>query len=274
MTLLELIITFVLGAIVIGPVVGVAYFVMKRREPVIESAEASKQLRIFRSVLADDWASASEVVINPQTSPGFPVGYEEQIANCDGYGWGGGPIRVAMVTSYPVVGYTGSPLVSRSTKLRILYREVPRPDGTITLRRQVCRHRTNEYNNDWSPTAVPGGVVEKDWKATWRTGGRTDEYWFQTDAPGSPTVAIGSDEVMLDHVRAMVLPAAGAAPAGHGCNTTANYNTTPPVPCDMNVTVVGIDENNINTTFTPGSPHASTAQRSTLRLHQQVGPLS
>lgn len=270
MTLVEVLIVVALAAIVLAPVTGIAYLVLRRSKPNQESAEASKQLRMFRTVLADDWASASEIVINPQPHPGAPAGYTEEIANCGGLGYGGGAIRIALTTSYRVSGWPPSSPQSRSTPLRILYREVQKPDGTIQVNRQVCRHKINQINDDFSVAGDPGGVDPSVWRPTWRTGGRTDEQWAQTDAPGSPLFSIGKDQVLLDSVRALVLPPDGAPPTGHGCNTTP---VAPFVPCDMNVTVIGVDGDR-QKPFDPNNPYSSTAQRSTLRLHQMVGPVS
>lgn len=277
LTIIELLIVVALAAIVLGPVVGVAYVVMKRSKPTEESAEASKQLRMFRTVLADDWASASEIVINPQTTSGLPATYEEQIANCGGSGYGGGPIRIALVTSYTVSGWPPSASAPIPIRLRILYREKPNPDGTVQIRRQVCQHKTNEFKDNlnsektaFEANAVPGDVDPSIWKPTWRTGGRTDESWPDSGGPGAKVVKIGSNQVLMSSVRGFVIPPAGPAPSGHACNPTP---IAPFVPCDMSVTVIGVDGDRYKP-FDPHNPYLSTAQRSTLRLHQMVGPMS
>ncbi len=209
LTLIELLIVTALAAIVLGPVVGVAYTVMHRTKPTKESSEASKQLRVFRTVLADDWASASEIVIDPASV----------YVNCSGPSFGTGLIRIAMATSYKVDG----------KQLRILYRQVANTDGTVRIKREVCEH--------------PG---------TWGYGGHTN------------VAPLGRNAILLKQVRALVIP------TGHGCNTS----TAPPFPaCDMNVTVIGADGNR-QVPFNPFSPYTSDAQRSTVRLHQMVGPVS
>lgn len=229
LTLVELLIVVALSAIVLGPVVGVAYTVMRRTKPTQDSSEASKQLRVFRTVLADDWASAAQIVVDP---PVNMIGWPATNASCNGGGYTVAPtkVRIALVTSY-TVPYGGS-----SYRLRIHYRETPNPDGTVKLDRQVCRHNVNGTDS----------------LGPWELGGR----------PGDGPVY--RDDVQLDRVRALVIP------TGHGCNT----NTALPIPaCDMNVTVIGADGDR-DKPFDPNNPYRSDAQRSTVRLHQMVGPVS
>jgi len=229
LTLIELLIVTALAAIVLGPVVGVAYTVMHRTKPTKESSEASKQLRTFRTVLADDWASAAQIVVDP---PVNGIGWPATNASCNGGGYTVAPtrVRIAIVSSYLV------PDDGVNRRLRIQYRETPNADGTIRLDRQVCRHNAD------------GG----DQLGAWQLGGRpTDGSLYR-------------DDVQLKRVRALVIP------TGHGCNTTT---VAPIQACDMNVTVIGADGNR-QVPFNPFSPYTSDAQRSTVRLHQMVGPVS
>lgn len=217
LTMIELLITIILAGMVLGPIVGIGFYVMRQYRPTVDAAKSSKQLRLFRTVIADDWASAAQIVIDP---PGPPLTIDSQ---CNGQGYGTDPVRVALVTSYLVDG----------KRLRILYRQIPNPDGTFRLTRQVCEHR-----------ATATGV--------WQLGGRAESGPY------------GRIDVLLKKFRALVIP------TGHGCSTSI---APPFVPCDMNITAIGIDGDR-TTPFNAGSPFSSTAQRATVRLHQQVGPVS
>lgn len=230
LTMIELLITIVLAGLVLGPIAGVAYLVLRQTKPTTESAKASKQLRLFRTVLADDWSSAAQIAIDP---PLWTPSTTQNQATCNGDAFTVAPtkIRIAMITSYQVDGY----------RLRILYRETPNADGTIRVQRQICRHNASD------------GAL-----GAWGLGGRSTD---------GPTYRL---DTLLPRARALILP------SGSGCNTTppgAAGPFAPFPPCDMNVTVIAADGDQKNP-FNAGSPFSSTAQRSTVRMHQQAGPLS
>ena len=80
-TLIEVLITVVLGSLVLVPLFGLVVQVMRQRSPTVESAAASKQLSIFRSVLASDWSSAEVILIDP------PVSLAQPYLQCNGQGY-------------------------------------------------------------------------------------------------------------------------------------------------------------------------------------------
>lgn len=237
-TVIELLITVALASLVLIPLFGLVNQVLRQRQPVEESAAASKQLSIFRTTLAADWASAKAIVLNPS--------YPENEVYCNGPGFNQGPIRIAMLNSVKKTAQVNG--VDVTYDERILYQERDNGDGSVSIYRLVCRHNLGKHPDDL--------------REAWRTGERADEV--NTIAPGvpsqNPPIPIGRTWRMLDRVRAVVFP------SPHTCRTV----THAPFPkCDVNMTIVGIDEKYPYQPFNPSSPYATTAQRATLRLFQQ-----
>ena len=97
---------------------------------------------------------------------------------------------------------------------------------------------------------------------------------------GTAHLAVTVDEEGIARIRDVFrvsAPVAGRVerlPVEVGDKVHRNTTTVAPIQaCDMNVTVIGADGNR-QVPFNPFSPYTSDAQRSTVRLHQMVGPVS
>ena len=63
LTIIELLIAISVGTIVLLPMFGLVTLIIQRQEPTIKSANASKQLRLFRTTMEKDWAAAKVIKI-------------------------------------------------------------------------------------------------------------------------------------------------------------------------------------------------------------------
>lgn len=121
-TVIELLIVVVIGAMVLVPVFGLLTFTIRRHEPVRTMNDQASQLRLFRSYLARDWASARLIKANSS----WPY------LECNGAMWGVGETKIAMLTT---------------DYKRILYKEVQ--DGShVDIVRLECAHQSSYPQSD------------------------------------------------------------------------------------------------------------------------------
>jgi hypothetical protein len=158
LTIVELLLAISVGTIVLLPMFGLVTLIIKRQEPTIKSANASKQLRLFRTTMEKDWAAAKVIKIGVIQ------------ANAAGVECNGGDMTSILVTpTWPVVGPRIAIQTSGANSKRIIYNTRPNTTlGGIDILRRECFHNTD----------IIGGLDY------WRTGTRV------TDPGGSQVVIV------------------------------------------------------------------------------------
>jgi prepilin-type N-terminal cleavage/methylation domain-containing protein len=217
LTLVELLVAIAVGTIVLLPMFGLVSVIIKRQQPTIKSANASKQLRLFRSTLATDWAAAKVI----KTGVNQTVLPHVATVECNRGSYSSYPSS----TPWPVVG----PLISIQTfdtrypSKKIVYNKVPNPTlGGYDIVRRECSHRTE----------VVDGLTK------WTLGG-LEEHSLE------PPAAV----IILKGVTDLQLGVVGLTDTAN-CNPISEFPkaptlqepTLPPYEmCDMNITVTGLD---------------------------------
>lgn len=214
MTIVELLIVISVGTIVLIPLFGLVNQTLLRRQPTVESANDSKQLRLFRSAIAEDWAAAKVI----------KIGATSVDTECNH----GSMTSYLSAVDGPLIAIQAGITTLGNTDKRIIYntRATPETDddpAAIELLRRECYHNPN-------PPTSP----------VWGHG-------------SSVNAAGGSQKVVLRGIREVRIPGT--------CNPPATHPLPPPAapyaPCDMNITVVGLD-----------------GQTTTIRLYQHTGRTS
>jgi len=148
-TLIEVMIVVGLSSLVLLPVLAVMFMTVRTRTPVTTMNDQASQLRLFRSNLARDWASAKTI----STAPTWPY------VECNGPGASGTIVLVLVTFDW-----------NTNALKRVLYKTRPNPDpkypGTVDLIRRECFHaETNGFFDYGTRTNDPGGsdtiVVER-----------------------------------------------------------------------------------------------------------------
>ena len=207
LTIIELLCALTIGTLVLLPMFGLVTLIIQRQEPTIKSADASKQLRLFRSTLISDWEAAKVIKTNwPQADAARVECNRGDMTSVliDGVSKQTGPY-IAIQTS-------------GANSKRIVYNTRPNTTtGGIDILRRECFHKT-----DLIPGPIPGPPGP--------------DYW----STGTDVAADGGSQVVIvKSVGSLVVP--------KNCNwLTSGFpklpTTSPPYEmCDVNVTVVALD---------------------------------
>lgn len=202
LTIVELLIVISVSTIVLLPMFALVNQVLLTRQPAIESANDSKQMRLFRTQIAKDWAAARVIKI------GVPPTYAE----CNNGNMtsllppNDGPRIALQVTQ------SWSDENNSVADKRVIYNTRPTPDpnddpAAIDVLRRECYHRAQ------------GAPVD-----LW-------DWGTSVNDPG------GSQRVLLSGIKELRTPTmCNAEPSWPKADQSAPY-----VACDANVTIVGID---------------------------------
>jgi type II secretory pathway pseudopilin PulG len=218
-TLIELIVVISISTIVLMPLFLLVNHTLSRQEPTRDANQAAAAQRVIRAQLKADWVLGQVIRVN---LPALNGTAGEARADCHG---GAHPYSAAGVTGGVIAIHTTVRRSGQSYDQRIVYSLRDNPDGGFDLIRRECLH---------SPQVIAG-----------------DDYWADfSSAAFSVTGTTGSEKVLARGIGELRLPTASS------CNN--NYATDPPYsPCDVNVTVMGLD-----------------GSSSTIRLYQQAGRTS
>ncbi len=211
----------VIGTIVLLPMYALLNQMLLRRDPTVDAADTAKQLRLFRSTMAEDWAAAKVIKVGAdETGAGVAAsGTECNLGNLSA-NVPGNTMRIAIQTS-------GSP--SR----RIIYNTRLTPSTTddpaaIDIIRRECAHR---------PEIISGADV-------WQLGGN-----INSADPAS------SQAVVVTGVKKLVTPTTCNTQAA---DWPKSPPAAPYQVCDMNVTVIGFEQG--QQTSTDSDNPSSTAR--------------
>jgi hypothetical protein len=167
LTIVELLVALTVGTIVLLPMFGLVTLIIKRQEPTIKSANASKQLRLFRTTMETDWAAAKVIKIGVVQSNA--AGVECNQGNMTSVPYAGNPVTGPLIAIQ----------TSGANSKRIVYNTRPNTTlGGIDILRRECFHNTD----------IIGGLDY------WRTGTRVND-------PG------GSQVVIVQAVQSITIPA-------------------------------------------------------------------
>ena len=201
LTIIELLIALTVGTIVLLPFIGMVTLIIQRQEPTIKSANASKQLRLFRTTMEKDWAAAKVIKIGVVQANAAGVASVE----CNG----GDMTSILVTPTWPVVGPRIAIQTSGAGSKRIVYNTRPNTTlGGIDILRRECFHNTE----------IIGGLDY------WKTGTRV------TDAGGSQVVIVQA-------IQSITIPETCNLQA----TFPKGPPSPPYEMCDMNITVVGQD---------------------------------
>ena len=166
LTIVELLLAISVGTIVLLPMFGLVTLIIKRQEPTIKSANASKQLRLFRTTMEKDWAAAKVIKIGvAQANAG---GVECNQGNMTSVPYGGNPVTGPLIAIQ----------TSGSNSKRIVYNTRPNTTtGGIDILRRECFHNPD----------IIGGLDY------WKTGTKVTETG-------------GSQEVIVEAVQSFTIP--------------------------------------------------------------------
>ena len=167
LTIIELLIAISVGTIVLLPMFGLVTLIIQRQAPTIKSANASKQLRLFRTTMEKDWAAAKVIKIGVAQANAASV-------ECNG----GDMTSILINPTWPVVGPRIAIQTSGANSKRIVYNIRPNTSlGGYDILRRECFHNTD----------IIGGLDY------WRNGSRV------TDTGGS-------QEVIVEAVQSFTIP--------------------------------------------------------------------
>jgi len=151
LTIVELLVAISIGAIVLLPMFSLVTLIIKRQEPTIKSANSSKQLRLFRSTMATDWAAAKVVKIG--VIPANAGTVECNQGNMTSVPYAGNPVNGPLIAIQ----------TSGASSKRIVYNSRPNTTlGGIDILRRECFHTPDlinglDYWKNGTKVTDPGG---------------------------------------------------------------------------------------------------------------------
>lgn len=208
-TVIELLIVILVGTILLLPVYGLINLTLNRRGPAVAAAESSKQLRLFRTLIAQDWATAEVIKIGtPGDRGGTLTTFFVGAVECKG-----GDMTADLTANTFQIAIQNSNRIKKQLR-RIIYNKrftISTTDDptAIEILRRECDHPN-----------VPG--------------------WGQGGSIGVGET--GAQSVVVTGIKDLIIPA------------TCNLTGPPYLPCDMNITAIGLD-----------------GQKASIRLHQHIG---
>ena len=210
LTIIELLLVISLGTIVLIPMFGLISQTLLFQKPAVNSANSSKQLRLFRSRIQEDWGNAKVIKAG--------LGLVKESTECNQGPYtafnSGINILIAIQTSSGPNPNTATRRIIYSTRLTPSTTDDP---AAIDILRRECRHVSEPL------VLTVGGTPD-----LWNTGGTWE----------SAVILIsGVKDLRLDF------------PPSKSCNVPRPTfpQSQPYLPCDVNVTLTALDDNTATT---------------------------